>query len=164
MQEENAGGKATTGICNEGRRQTNLYQLITNANVTSKQSPDQAKYPPIRLKWAVKCYCAVRISWCQLGWRTGVTLYHLLVDSEVELLLQHVVHLLSFNQAHVVRPQNPKRRVVLEGYAGVGAGILLLVEEPHTGWDSHNSEHAEDDQDGQHRAGLCAQQATVLAP
>lgn len=72
-----------------------------------------------------------------------------------EVLLRHAVHLLSINQAGLVRLQNPKRRVVLEGCEDVGAGILPLVQEPNTGWDSHNSDDAEDDQDGQHWAGLC---------
>lgn len=56
MREENVGGEATTGICNEGRRQTNVYQLTTNA-----------KYLPTRPKGAAKFKCAVRRDWCQLG-------------------------------------------------------------------------------------------------
>lgn len=50
-----------------------------------------------------------------------------------EVLLRHAVHLLSINQAGLVRLQNPKRRVVLEGCEDVGAGILPLVQEPNTG-------------------------------
>lgn len=142
MREENSGGEATAGICNEGRRQTNVYQLITNV-----------KYLPIRPKWAVKPECAVRIDWCRLG--NTHTWHHLLV----ELLLRDAVHLLSINQARPVRLQNPKRRVVLEDCEDVGAEILLVVEEPNTGRDSQNGDHAEDDQDGQHRAVLCAQQS-----
>lgn len=51
----------------------------------------------------------------------------------VEVLLRHAVHLLSINQAGLVRLQNPKRRVVLEGCEDVGAEILPLVQEPNSG-------------------------------
>lgn len=77
-------------------------------------------------------------------------------------LLGHAVHLLGIDQAGPVRLQNPKRRVVLEGGEDAGARILPLVQDPNTGWDSHHSDHTEDDQDGQHQAGLCAEQAAML--
>lgn len=75
--------------------------------------------------------------------------------------LRHAVSLLGIDQAELVLLQNPKRGVVLEGREDAGAGTLLLVEEPNTGRDPNNSHHAEDDQDGQHRAGRWAEQATT---
>lgn len=85
---------------------------------------------------------------------------HLFVDSEAPgcasccgVLLRRAVILLGINQAGLVRLQDPKRRVVLKGCEDVGAEILLLVQEPNTSRDPNNSDHAEDDQDGQHRAG-----------
>ena len=106
--------------------------------------------------------CSEWIGWCQLWnkhivspfcwfWRARMCFL-----PAVNVLLRHAVHLLSVNKAGPVRLRNPKGRVVLEACKDVGAEILPLVQEPNNGWDSHNGDHADDDQNGQQQAGLWA--------
>lgn len=135
----------------------NVYQLTTNTNFISKLIPDQAKNPPIRTKPAVK---SLMYSGNTLVSSVEQSHCHLFVDSEAPgcasccgVLLRHAVGLLVIHQAGLVRLQDPERRVVLKGCEDGGAEILLLVQEPNTSGDPNNSDHADDDQDGQHRAG-----------
>lgn len=83
-----------------------------------------------------------------------VTSFFNLKDWDVGFLLRHAVRLLSINKVGPVHLQNSERRMVLKGREDVGAGILPLVQEPNPSRDPNNSDHTEDDQDGQQRAGL----------
>lgn len=78
---------------------------------------------------------------CVLWWKTG------------KVLLRHAVGLLGLHQAGPVRFQDSEGGVVLEGCDHAGAEALLLVQEPNSRRDAHDSHHAENDQGGQQRTG-----------